>query len=303
VHYEIIKASIERGMHVLVTKPAVQNIKHHIELIELAKKHNTLVAIEVHKRWDPIYSDAWHKIKDLGDFSYLNAYMSQPKKQLVTFKGWAGKSSDISYYLNSHHIDYHVWSLGNRAKPIRVNAMACTGVAKNAPYDMETEDTITLMVSWENASGNLGTAVYTASWIAPKSDVHSQQRFFYMGHNGEITVDQAHRGYNLATDANGFTSSNPLFMKYTPDGNGYFAGQSGYGYKSIELFLTSAAKLRDKTAKSPDDFDCELATLSSTLKVTAILEAGRLSLDNGGQGVQIIYDKAGHNPTNLQIQK
>ena len=26
-----------------------------------------------------------------------------------------------------------------------------------------------------------GTAVYTSSWIAPKSDVHSQQRFFYMG--------------------------------------------------------------------------------------------------------------------------
>lgn len=30
--------------------------------------------------------------------------MTQPKKQLDTFAGWAGKSSDISYYLNSHHI-------------------------------------------------------------------------------------------------------------------------------------------------------------------------------------------------------
>jgi hypothetical protein len=26
-----------------------------------------------------------------------------------------------------------------------------------------------------------GSAVYTSSWVAPKSDVHSQQRFFYMG--------------------------------------------------------------------------------------------------------------------------
>ena len=26
-----------------------------------------------------------------------------------------------------------------------------------------------------------GTAVYTSSWVAPRSDVHSQQRFFYMG--------------------------------------------------------------------------------------------------------------------------
>ena len=34
--------------------------------------------------------------------------MSQPKLQLSTFKAWAGLSSDISYYLNSHHIDFHV---------------------------------------------------------------------------------------------------------------------------------------------------------------------------------------------------
>lgn len=31
--------------------------------------------------------------------------MSQPKFQLETFKSWAGIDSDISYYLNSHHID------------------------------------------------------------------------------------------------------------------------------------------------------------------------------------------------------
>ena len=35
--------------------------------------------------------------------------MSQPKHQLQTFKAWAGKSSDISYYLNSHHVDFHEW--------------------------------------------------------------------------------------------------------------------------------------------------------------------------------------------------
>lgn len=61
-----------------------------------------------------------------------------------------------------------------------------------------------------------GTAVYTSSWVAPKADVHSQQRFFYMGQKGEINVDQAHRGYTVAKDGDGFRSVNPLFMKYTP---------------------------------------------------------------------------------------
>lgn len=40
---------------------------------------------------------------------YFSSYMSQPKFQLETFRAWAGKSSDISYYLNSHHIDVHCW--------------------------------------------------------------------------------------------------------------------------------------------------------------------------------------------------
>ena len=33
-----------------------------------------------------------------------------------------------------------------------------------------------------------GTAVYTSSWVAPRSDVHSQQRFFYMGQVSEVDV-------------------------------------------------------------------------------------------------------------------
>jgi len=49
--------------------------------------------------------------------------------------------------------------------------------------------------------------------------------------SGEITIDQAHRGYTMAADGWGFKSVNPLFMKYTPS-NGMFSGQKGYG-KSV----------------------------------------------------------------------
>jgi D-galacturonate reductase len=73
-----------------------------------------LLQIEVHKRFDPIYSDARQRIADateLGDFGYFYSYMSQPKFQLETFRAWAGLASDISYYLNSHHVDFHVWAM------------------------------------------------------------------------------------------------------------------------------------------------------------------------------------------------
>ena len=298
-HCQIALDAIERGLHVLVTKPPVKTLEEHRSLVEAAQRKNVLVAVEVHKRWDPIYLDARDRIRKLGDFSFFNSYMSQPKKQLDTFKRWAGKSSDISYYLNSHHVDFHVWSVQGMARPVKVTAMASTGVAHNAPYHIDTEDTITLTVQWENMnSGNLGTAIYTASWVAPTSDVHSQQRFFYMGQDGEITIDQAHRGYSVATDASGYASANPLFMKYTPGADGYFAGQGGYGYRSIAAFVDAVQSIQAGDAE-PADYDGQLATIGTTQAMTAILEAGRRSLDSAGQAYKIKYDADGK-PVSLE---
>ena len=287
-HYAIARAAIDRRCHVLIAKPLAKTVDEHLSLSRAAEEIAVLVAMEVHKRWDPIYVDARDRIAALGDFSFFASYMSQPKSQLDTFRRWAGKSSDISYYLNAHHIDFNVWAVGHIARPISVYASAASGVAKSK--GIETEDVITLTVDWENmTSSNRATAVYTSAWIAPKSDVHSQQRFFYMGHGGEVQVDQAHRGYTLATDQGGYTSANPLFMKYAPGDDGSFVGQTGYGYRSIEDFVDAACTIGQAKA-GPADFRGSLATVQETDLVTAILEAGRRSLDAGGQRFTIDYD-------------
>jgi D-galacturonate reductase len=297
-HFRIALDAAERGCHVLVAKPIVKRLEEHLALAEAAARHRVLVAMEVHKRWDPIYADARDRIRRLGEFSFFSAYMSQPKSQLDTFRSWAGKSSDISYYLNAHHVDFHLWCVQPFARPVAVSALASTGVAQG--LGIPTEDTITLCVTWENTpSGNRGTALYTATWIAPKSDVHSQQRFFYMGQQGEVQVDQAHRGYSQATDQAGFASLNPLFMKYTPDAEGRFAGQSGYGYRSLEAFVDAVAAIGEGQA-TPADFRGLLATVHDTALVTAVLEAGRTSLDSAGRPVEIVCDAAGL-PTALHL--
>ena len=59
--------------------------------------------------------------------------MSQPKSQLSTFSAWINdKSTDISYYLNSHHIDFlcnAVTANVLQAHPTRVYAAASRGLA------------------------------------------------------------------------------------------------------------------------------------------------------------------------------
>jgi D-galacturonate reductase len=312
-HFEIAMAAITRGHHVLVTKPIVLQLAQHRLLLEAAEKEGVLVAVEVHKRWDPMYSDARDRLRRMGSGSktaagggylnYMSAYMSQPKRQVEVFGAWAGLKSDISYYLNSHHVDFTEYVFGDRGRPISVVARASTGVAENI-LGRPCEDTITLLLTWENlipsdteegslAPSTFGTATYTASWAAPKSsDVHSQQRFFCLTNGGEVTVDQAHRGYSQATDAGGFASLNPLFMRYTPSDDGRFVGQTGYGYRSFEHFIRAVNSIRQGKTK-PKDFDSganALATVGKTMMTTAVLEAGRRSLDSGGKEVRIIYE-------------
>lgn len=297
-HFAIAREALARGLHVLVTKPAVKTLEHHAELSRLASSNGVLCAVEFHKRFDPIYADARDRIRARDQFgfpAYFSSYMSQPKTQLLTFSRWVGSgASDISYYLNSHHIDYHCSLMRGVARPVSVTGMASRGVATAPPFSLPpaTEDTITLMVQWEGQgqewSGHVATAVYTASWAAPKSDVHSQQRFHCMGTKAEVTIDQAHRGYFHSTDDGGLASVNPLFMKYTPGPGGVFAGEHGYGYRSFELFLSAATRINSGAAK-PEDFEDSLATIHQTIVTTAILEAGRKSIDEGGRPIQLSF--------------
>lgn len=290
-HYPIALYAIERKIHVMITKPAVKLLSEHQHLIEEAKKNNVFVYIEHHKRFDPAYADARDRAVRglLGEFNYFYSYMSQPKSQLETFKAWAGKDSDISYYLNSHHIDINE-SMVPEYRPTKVTASASKGIATDLGCVSETEDTITLLVDWEKKDGSArrATGVYTASWTAPqKAGVHSNQYFHYMASKGEVRVNQAKRGYELAGDDAGLFHLNPFYMKYAADEEGNFAGQGGYGYVSFEKFINGVQALKDGR-KTLEDLDkMGLPTLKNTIATGAILEAGRRSLDEG-RSIEIV---------------
>ena len=290
-HYPIALYAIRKKIHVMITKPAVKHLSEHQHLLKEAREHNVFVHIEHHKRFDPAYADARNRAinGNLGEFNYFYSYMSQPKSQLETFKAWAGKDSDISYYLNSHHIDVNE-SMVPSWRPVRVTGSASKGIATDLGCVPETEDTITLLVDWEkkDGSGRRATGVYTASWTAPqKAGVHSNQYFHYMASKGEVRVNQAKRGYDVTEDESGLTWYNPFYMKYAPDEEGNFAGQGGYGYVSFEKFIDAIQALKEGRA-SLDDLDKRgLPTLKNTIATGAILEAGRVSL-NEKRAVEIV---------------
>ena len=109
-----------------------------------------------------------------------------------------------------------------------------------------------------------------------------------MASKGEIRVDQAKRSYDIASDDEGqLMWYNPFYMKYAPDEEGNFNGQTGYGYISFEKFVDAVNAFKEGKV-TLDALDARgLPTLKNTLVITAILEAGRMSLDRG-RGVEVI---------------
>jgi D-galacturonate reductase len=253
------------------------------------KKRRVHTHVELHKRFDPLYADALTKSASATDFGHLthfHGYMSQPRSQLQTFAAWAGRSSDISYYLNSHHVDVLLgMALPQGLLPTTVAAVGARGVASrelpSAPSTIEDAITLTICLR-DEATGRAASGVLTSCWTAPRSDVHSQQRFFAVGSAGQIEIDQARRGYSHATDERGYTSVNPLFMKYSAAPDGSFDGALGYGYRSIAHFVRASAwgATEDVSRLAPLD--------SPAVEwATAILQAGRISLDAGGARVTL----------------
>lgn len=75
-------------------------------------------------------------------------------------------------------------------------------------------------------------------------------------------------------------------MKYAPDEEGNFDGQAGYGYVSFEKFVDGVTGLKEGRVTLETLDKRGLPTLKNTIATTAILEAGRRSLDEH-RGIEI----------------
>ena len=74
--------AIQRGLHVLVTKPATQLLAHHIELIEAAKRQKVVCFVEHHKR-SASFVAMWLRPKTRPEYTALIRYTVTRRLVLV----------------------------------------------------------------------------------------------------------------------------------------------------------------------------------------------------------------------------
>ena len=68
-------------------------------------------------------------------------------------------------------------------------------------------------------------------------------------------------------------------MRYAPDEEGNYGGQTGYGYVSFEKFIDAITALNEGRVTLEQLDQRGLPTLKNTVATAAILHAGRISLD------------------------
>jgi len=100
-----------------------------------------------------------------------------------------------------------------------------------------------------------------------------------MASKGEIRANQSKRGYDVTDDDLGLSWYNPFYMRYAPDEEGNFGGQTGYGYISFEKFVDACAAFNEGRITLAELDRRGLPTLRNTIVTAAILHAGRVSLD------------------------
>lgn len=118
-HYEMAKAALNAGKHVVVEKPFVQEAAQAEELIALAKQKGLVLTIFQNRRWDSDFLTV-RRVIDNGLLGRLVEFESHYDRyrnfiQPGTWKESAENGAGIVYNLGSHLIDQALCLFGKPA--------------------------------------------------------------------------------------------------------------------------------------------------------------------------------------------
>jgi predicted dehydrogenase len=236
LHTEVILAALKAGAHVVTEKPMCLDIGEADAIVELAKSKNRIVALDMHKRYDPdhlrIRDEIQHRI---GDPLYGTAYLEEPiEVSTSTFK-WAEQSDPFSY-VGTHWVDliYHYY----RSKPVSLTAV---GQKKRLVRDgINAYDAVQVRVDFEN-----GMSInFHNNWITPPDfEGPVNQGHEIVGADGKVESDQQYRGFRWWNKGGGIRTANNHFTREVkrPDGSSAYVG---YGIDSLTAGLAAICRMK-----------------------------------------------------------
>jgi predicted dehydrogenase len=270
LHAEVILAALKAGVHVLTEKPMCLDIADADQIIALAKQQQRIVAVDMHKRYDPDHLRIREEIKQrIGEPLYGAAYLEEPLHVSTrTFK-WAAQSDPFSY-VGTHWVDliYHYY----RSKPVSLTAV---GQKKRLVRDgINAYDAVQVRVDFAN-----GMSInFHNNWITPPGfEGPVNQGHEIVGTDGKVESDQQYRGLRWWDRGGGSRTANTHFTRDVkrPDGSPAYVG---YGVDSLTVGL--AAICRMKFFGASRESVADLYPTAEEARITvAIVHAARVVRD------------------------
>ena len=236
LHAEVILAALKAGVHVITEKPMCLDITEADRIIALARAKNRIVAVDMHKRYDPDHLRIRDEIKQrIGAPLYGTAYLEEPLQVSTrTFK-WVEQSDPFSY-VGSHWVDliYHYY----RSKPVSLTAV---GQKKRLLREgINAYDAVQVRVDFAN-----GMSInFHNNWITPPDfEGPVNQGHEIVGADGKVESDQQYRGLRWWHQGGGSRTANNHFTRDVkrPDGS---AAYIGYGIDSLTVALAAVCRMK-----------------------------------------------------------
>ncbi len=303
LHYSAIMYALECNQHVISVKPLTLSYNEALEIEKLAQVKGLFVGTEYHKRFDDRVGIARLKYRagDFGEFRVGMATLIEPwYYRDSNFQNWCTvENSDMFTYIGCHYVDQVYMITG--LLPTEVSVY---GVKDKYPNGNEGYLWTNANVIWENGASLALVNGMGYPNVAPGGNSQGIWLFTQGEKDGGLMFhDDQYRGlkhsYINKSDFSGdsyYNEPSPDYLKLLERG-GEGLTPVGYGYRSIEGLVNSIHRVEESGAnlaarqeilKKIDD-EGIIATPANSSFNELVIEAGRMSILNGGRAVTIKY--------------
>lgn len=319
LHYPVIMTALRANQHVCSVKPLVLTAREAEEIEREAFCRGLLVGIEYHKRFDDRALMARRRYREglFGEFRLGTACLLEKwYYRHSNFQNWCTtENSDAFTYIGCHYVDLVHFITG--LLPVSISLY---GIRDRYPNGNEGFLWTDARVIWNNgACLNVQNALGFPD-EGPGTNTQGVTMYCAGPDNGALLAhDDQYRGlrycYTRRPGGAGTTiyaEPSPDYFQYVDLGGGGLV-PVGYGYRSVEYILRSAIRLEEAAAGLPEaealkkrqellkeiDAAGVMATPANSRYNELVLEAGRLSILNGGREVVIDYG----NPPSVRLRE
>jgi predicted dehydrogenase len=271
LHTPVILDALGARVHVLTEKPMCLDIHEADQILAEEKASNRIVAVDMHKRYDPDHLRVREDIrKRIGRPLYGTAYLEEPLEVSNSTFEWAEESDPFSY-VGSHWVDLFLHYYGS--KPAALTAVGQK--ARLAGEGIDAYDAVQVRVDFKNGM----SIQFQNNWITPPDfEGPVNQGHEIVGTRGKVESDQQYRGLRWWEEGGGSRTANNHFTRDVRRPKHEVPAYVGYGVDSLVAGLTAICRSKFlKTARK--DLAGSYPDSKTARLVTAIIHAARLVRD------------------------